>query len=77
MSRADERIPPTNEKGLGDMLSFEREMLASIRMNERLADAERERLARLARGARVGRRGWRAGVAISLVRRLVRVAQAS
>jgi hypothetical protein len=67
------------------MIDFERQLIVRQRMQERLQEAENERMAGIARMARrkpVGRpdvQPWRARIAtaIAIVRRLARVAQAS
>jgi hypothetical protein len=67
------------------MIDFERQVIVRQRIQERLHEAENERIAGMARMARrkqVGRtsaRSWRAriAIAIAVVRRLARVAQAS
>ena len=62
------------------MIDFERQLIVRQRMQERLQEAEHERMARLARRKPVGRpdaRPWRARLAVAIVRRLARVAEAS
>ena len=64
------------------MIDVERQLIVRRRMQERLQEAENERLARMARWKPVGRpvvRPWQAriAIAIAIVRRLARVAQAS
>jgi hypothetical protein len=62
------------------MIDFERQLIVRQRMRERLQEAEHERMVRMARPKPVGRpdgRPWRARIAIAIVRRLARVAQAS
>jgi hypothetical protein len=64
------------------MIDVERRLIVRQRMQERLQEAENERLARMARRKPVGRpdvrpRRARIAIAIAIVRRLARVAQAS
>jgi hypothetical protein len=64
------------------MIDVERQLIVRRRMQERLQEAENERMARMARPKPVVRpdvRPWRARItiAIAIVRRLARVAQAS
>lgn len=64
------------------MIDFERQLIVRQRMQERLQEAENERLARMARRKPVDRpdvRTWQARIStvVAFVRRLARVAQAS
>jgi len=65
------------------MIDFERQLIARQRIQERLQDADRERMAGLARMVsrqQVGRPAagpWRARIAVAIARRLARAAQAS
>jgi chromosome segregation and condensation protein ScpB len=62
------------------MIDFERQLVVRQRMQERLQEAENERMARMARRKPVGRpevRPMRGRIAIAIVRRLARMAQAS
>ena len=65
------------------MNDVERQLIVRQRMQERLQEADNERMARMARTAREKRVGgpdarpWQRRIAIAIVRRLSRVAQAS
>lgn len=65
------------------MIEVERQLIVRRRMHERLQEAENERMAGIARMARRKQAGspdarpWQARIAIAIVRRLARVAQAS
>ena len=65
------------------MIDIERQLIVRQRMQERLQEAENERLAGMARMARRKQDGrpdarpWRARIALAIVRRLARAAQAS